>query len=109
MSFQESNDTRLYSFFNKYRIAFLSASGGECFIHFFNTTEVFYEFSRGLLADAGNAFDVVGRISAESFPIGNERREKAESLDHGLFVVQNRVIHTFLQGIHTDAFIVDEL
>src|SRR3989344_4723707 len=64
---------------------------------------------RCLIADAGDAFDIVRRISLQSFEIRKELGAESEARFHSRLVIENRVVDALLQREYLHALVVHQL
>ena len=71
--------------------------------------EALEQVGGGLVADAGDAGDVVGRVALEADEVGHQLGRDPVAVDHGLAVVDLRLGDAAARGHHPHAFGVDEL
>ena len=76
--------------------------------HRLEVAEALQQVRRRLVADPGDAGDVVGRVALEPDEVGHELRRDAVAVDHALAVVDLRVGHAAAGG-HDPHAVVDEL
>ena len=76
--------------------------------HAFEVAELLQQVGRGLVADAGDAGDVVRRVALEADEVRDELGRDAVALDHRVAVVDLRVGHASGRGHDPDA-VVHEL
>ena len=76
--------------------------------HAFEVAELLQQVRGGLVADAGDAGDVVGRVALEADEVRDQLGRDAVAVDHGLAVVDLRVRDAAGRG-HDPHAVVDEL
>ncbi len=90
------------------RTALVGAHLGEVLVEVLDRAELLHQRGRRLLADAGDAGDVVGAVALEADVVGDLRRRHAEALDHAGRRVDLDVGHAAPGGDHPDV-VVDDL
>ena len=90
------------------RAALVGADLGEVLVEVLDRAELLHQRGRRLLADAGDAGDVVGGVALEADVVGDLRRRHAEALDHAGRRVDLDVGHAAPGGHHPDV-VVDDL
>src|SRR5437667_5764965 len=79
------------------------------FVDILDRTEVGDELGCGFLSNTRHSFDVVGRVTAESFVVRDELGREAVAVDDSLFVIENGVVQPFLQCVYLHTLTLNKL